>query len=144
LSQTAEDIAKSFESCVLTAYWDKYGNCWTVGWGHTGKEVYDGLVWDQPTADSEFEDDMTHATLLLNLYTPGIIGRSGPGTYEALRDFVFNLGIGRYKTSTLRKLIEANDLPNAKLEILKWDHSNGIVVPGLLRRREAEATLIGV
>lgn len=137
---TAEDIAKEFESCVLDAYWDKYGKLWTVGWGHTGKEVYQGLIWTQTTADQEFEDDMMHATVLLNLYTPNLTG----GTREALRDFVFNLGVNRYKTSTLRKFIEADDLTSAKAEILKWDHSNGIVVPGLLRRREAESALIGL
>lgn len=132
------DLIKGFESCKLTAYWDPYGKCWTIGWGHTGKEVHEGLVWTQPEADDALEHDILAADLLVNAYSPGLAG----GVLEAITDFVFNIGIGHYRTSTLCKLVNAASWPAAKLEIVKWDHSNGTVVPGLLRRREAEAALL--
>lgn len=135
---SAVDLIRSFEGCRLSAYWDPYGKCWTIGWGHTGKEVHGRLVWTQAQADDTLEHDAVAADLLLNAYSPGLTG----GTLEALTDFVFNLGIGNYRTSTLCKLVNAKDWPASKLEILKWDHSNGVVVPDLLRRRQAEAALI--
>lgn len=131
------DLVKGFESCVLTAYQDIAG-VWTIGYGHTGKDVYAGLVWTQDQADEALEHDLLAADTLLDLYSPGLSG----APLEALTDFVFNLGIGNYRTSTLCSLVNAKNWPAAKVEILKWDHSNGIVVDGLLRRREAEAALL--
>lgn len=111
---------------------------WTIGYGHTGKDVYEGLVWTQEQADEALEHDEIAADALLAIYSPGLSG----GTLDALTDFVFNLGIGNYRTSTLCRLVNAKNWDAAKTEICKWDHSGGVVVPGLLRRRQAEADLI--
>lgn len=137
---TAEDLIKGFENCKLAAYLDTLPNppIWTIGWGHTGKDVHEGLVWTQAQADDALEHDIISADALLSVYSPGLSG----GLLEAITDFVFNIGIGHYRTSTLCKLVNANALPQVRLELLKWDHSNGAVVAGLLRRRQAEAALI--
>jgi lysozyme len=55
---------------------------------------------------------------------------------------VLNLGIGNYRTSTLCRMVNAQNWPEAKIQLLSWDHSGGRVIPGLLRRRQAEADLI--
>jgi lysozyme len=132
------DLIKSFEHCVLTAYWDSLGKCWTIGWGHVGKEVHEGLVWTQDQADDTLDHDLLAADVLLGIYSPEL----PDGALEALTDFVFNIGIGHYRTSTLCQLANAKNWPAVKTELLKWDHCNGTVVAGLLRRREAEAALI--
>lgn len=136
---SALDLVKQFEGCQLTAYRDLAGVL-TIGYGHTGKDVHEGLVWTQAQADEALEHDLQQANLLLCQYSPEIINT--PSAEEALTDFVFNLGIGNYRTSTLCKCVNAQDWAGAKAEILKWDHANGVVVPGLLRRREAEAELL--
>jgi lysozyme len=133
-----DNLIDRFESCRLTAYWDALGKRWTIGWGHTGKDVYEGLVWTQAQADEAREHDIIAADALISIYSPGLTG----GPLDAITDFVFNIGIGHYRTSTLCKLVNANDWAAVKPELLKWDHDNGVVVPGLLRRREAEAELI--
>lgn len=134
------DLVKGFEGCKLTAYLDTVANppVWTIGWGHTGKDVYEGLVWTQAQADEALTNDLLHASTLLSLYSPGL----ADGPLEALTDFVFNLGIGHYRTSTLCQLVNAQNWAAVKPELLRWDHSNGKVVPDLLRRRKAEAELI--
>lgn len=139
---TAADLIESFESCKLTAYLDTIANppVWTIGWGHTGKDVHQGLVWTQAQADEALDHDLLAADILLNVYSPGLTG----APLEALTDFVFNIGIGHYRTSTLCQLVNAKNWAAVKTELLKWDHSNGTVVAGLLRRRKAEADLIGV
>lgn len=134
---SAEDLVKEFEGCKLTAYQDIAG-VWTIGFGHTGKEVHAGLVWTQTQADEALTNDLLHASTLLSLYSPGLAN----GPLDALTDFVFNLGIGNYRTSTLCKYVNAQDWENVKAQLMVWDHSNGTIVPGLLRRREAEAALI--
>jgi lysozyme len=134
---TAIDLIKGFESCDLGAYRDG-GGVPTIGWGHTGKDVYMGLIWTQEQADEALEHDVMAAAALLAIYSPGLSGTN----LEALTDFVFNIGIGNYRASTLCKLVNAGNWAAVKPELLKWDHDNGIVVDGLLRRREAEAELI--
>ena len=133
-------LEKRFEGCRLEAYLDTVANppVWTIGWGHTGKEVHEGLVWTQAQADDQLDHDILVARTLLNLYSPGLTG----STLDALTDFVFNLGIGNYRTSTLRQLVNAKNWISVKTELLKWDHSNGKVIPDLLERRTAEASLI--
>jgi len=132
-----DSLAKQFEGCRLEAYQDIAG-VWTIGWGHVGKDVYPGLVWTQAQADDALQHDLNAAMTLLQMYSPGLAN----GTLDALTDFVFNLGIGNYRTSTLCKCVNAQDWAGARTEILRWDHSGGVVIPGLLRRREAEAALI--
>lgn len=135
-----DELEKEFESCRLTAYLDTVANppIWTIGWGHTGKDVFPGLVWTQAQADDALDHDLQSADVLLAMYSPGLTG----GTLDALTDFVFNLGIGNYRTSTLCKCVNSQDWTGAKAQLLTWDHSNGKVVPGLLRRRQAEAALL--
>lgn len=67
----------------------------------------------------------------------------GPGSVGAIMDFTYNLGSGNLAASTLRRKIEANDREGAKAELLKWVRGGGRVLPGLVKRREAEAKLIG-
>jgi lysozyme len=138
----AEDLARKFEGCKLVAYLDTVANppIWTIGYGHTGKDVHAGLVWSQEQAEEELMHDLTCAGLLLGAYSPNVV--SMPGATDALTDFIFNLGIGHYRSSTLCTYVNAKNWAAVKTELVKWDHSNGRVVPGLLARREAESALI--
>jgi lysozyme len=58
-------------------------------------------------------------------------------------DFVYNLGAGRLRSSTLRKKIQADDRAGAKKELAKWVMGGGRVLPGLVKRRMTECALIG-
>ena len=61
----------------------------------------------------------------------------------AILDFIYNLGIGNFKASTLRKRLLARDLESAKIELGKGVRGGGKVRPGLVRRRALEAALLG-
>jgi lysozyme len=101
---SATDLAKQFEGCKLEAYQDLAG-IWTIGYGHSGKDVYEGLVWTQQQADDALLHDINAARALLEMYSPNLAN----GALDALTDFVFNLGIGNYRTSTLCKLVNIED-----------------------------------
>lgn len=60
----------------------------------------------------------------------------------AVASFVFNLGSGRYKSSTLRKRVNAKDWAGAAAELQKWVWGGGKKLPGLVLRRQAEAQLL--
>ena len=61
--------------------------------------------------------------------------------FDALVSFSFNLGLGSLKSSTLLKRINAKDWADVPHQIKRWNKANGEVLEGLVRRREAEATL---
>jgi lysozyme len=58
--------------------------------------------------------------------------------FDALVSFVFNVGQGRYRDSTLRKKVNAGDMKGAADEFLRWIRAGGKVLTGLQRRRAAE------
>jgi lysozyme len=45
------------EGLRLVAYRDS-GGVWTIGWGHTGPEVCEGLVWTREQAVAALECDL--------------------------------------------------------------------------------------
>jgi lysozyme len=60
------------------------------------------------------------------------------GQFDALVDFVFNLGSGRLATSTLLKDLNGGRYDAAAWQLLAWDHVGTQEVAGLKARREAE------
>src|SRR5690606_6833672 len=61
--------------------------------------------------------------------------------FDALVSFAYNAGIGNLRSSTLLRKLNARDFAGAALEFHRWNRSNGKVLPGLVRRRAAEALL---
>lgn len=63
--------------------------------------------------------------------------------FDALVSFTFNLGSGALQRSTLRRLINRGDHQNAPHEFTRWVWAGGKKLPGLVKRRQAEAELYG-
>lgn len=63
------------------------------------------------------------------------------GQFDALLDFEYNLGQGTLERSTLLADLNAGKYAEAAAQFELWDHAGGEVVPGLLRRRQAEAKM---
>jgi hypothetical protein len=61
--------------------------------------------------------------------------------FDALVSFAYNCGIGNLKASTLLRKVNRRDFAGAAREFGKWNKAGGRVLPGLTRRRAAEATL---
>jgi lysozyme len=60
----------------------------------------------------------------------------------AISSFIYNLGSGAYYRSTLRRKINEGDWERAREEILKWVWGGGRRLPGLVLRRNEEATFL--
>lgn len=139
-------LVREFEGCELKAYPDPGtgGDPWTIGWGHTGPEVREGLTWTQQQADEALAVDLreAHAGMLQAL--PMAAGYSG-NRQAALTSWVYNIGAGAAAESTLRKRLEAGQDPATVVreELPRWNKGGGGVMPGLVRRRAAEVALFG-
>lgn len=87
------------------------------------------------------EDAAGHQRLALAL-SPGLASESD-ARRSAIASFVFNLGPGKYRASTLRKKVDAEDWEEAAVQLRKWVYGRGKILPGLVIRREEEARLLG-
>ena len=128
-------LCRASEGYRLKAYQDSKG-VWTIGIGHTNG-VTKGMTATAEQVENWFEEDTSKAVAAVNLLaTP-----CTQGQFDALCDFAFNLGPHALAGSTLLRLHKLGDFAGAANEFAKWDHCDGVVVPGLLTRRLAEKRL---
>lgn len=133
----AATFIKQWESCRLTAYQDVAG-IWTVGWGQTGYNIYQGVTVTQQQADQWLSDNINEIEQeVLNLVTVSL----NQNQLSALDSFVYNVGIEAFTDSTMLKLLNLDDFANAADQFLIWDHGGGKVITGLENRRIAEKAL---
>jgi len=138
LSLRGEAFIKGFEELRLTAYRKFPGEPWTCGYGHTGRDVTNGTTCDAAQAATWFKCDVAAPERAVNLMVAVPLTQN---QFDALVSFAFNVGIAAEAHSTMLRKVNALDYEGAAAEFVKWDHVNGVEVPGLKRRREAERDL---
>jgi lysozyme len=131
-------LTELFEGDVLTAYQDQRG-VWTIGYGHTAG-VHSGQTITQEQAEALLVSDIQAAVDCVN---NAVMVKLTQAQFDALVDFVFNVGEGNFRRSTLLREINAGHFPEAVAQFRLWDHCGGVVNAGLLRRRQAEAEKFG-
>jgi GH24 family phage-related lysozyme (muramidase) len=139
-SQKCIDLVKSSEGCKLTAYQDSVG-VWTIGYGVTtidGKPVTKGKKIKQADADALLMVELTKAAEQLLAVVKVALNQN---QFDALVDFVYNLGIGSLRKSHLLVYLNAKNYVAAAGEFKKWCNAGGKPLPGLVTRRNAEAEL---
>ena len=129
-------LVKAQEGLRLQAYPDE-GGVWTIGYGHT-KGVAPGAVISGAQAEMLLEADLAQAERAVSdlVYVP-----LTDNQFAALVDFVFNEGAGAFARSTLLKKLNEGGYALVPAYLKSWIFDNGKVVPGLVRRRAAEAML---
>lgn len=130
------DLIKSFEGLRLSAYRDSVG-IWTIGYGHT-KGVKPGDTITVEQANDFLREDLRDAERAVNDLTFLNLTQN---QFDALVSFTFNLGRGNLQASTLLRRVNEGDFEGAAEEFLRWTKAGGKVLPGLVRRREAERAL---
>ena len=110
----------------------------TIGYGHTGPDIKLGMTCTLQQAEEWLHDDYCEAVVLVRR-SVGV--PLSDNQLDALASFVFNLGIGRLKTSTLLKKLNSWDYKGAAAEFDKWVYGSGKKLPGLVKRRAAERKL---
>jgi lysozyme len=142
--QTAIDLAKRFEG-FCRAPKDDPGLAYpyvcpagyhTIGYGHLCKPDHPPIT--EAEAEVYLAQDLMTALAATIRYCP-VLATESESRLAAVVDFTFNLGAGRLQTSTLRRRINQRDWANAGQELRRWVYGGGKVLPGLVKRREAEA-----
>lgn len=142
MEQKILDIAlpliKAYEGCQLKAYKCPAG-IWTIGWGQTGKDIKEGLIWTQQKADEALEESVKQ---FLNEVLKLIKVRVRPEQAAALVSFAYNLGTGNLAKSTLLRLLnKGKPIDEIIPQFLVWSKDGGKTLTGLVLRRASEAVV---
>ncbi len=166
LSKVGADLMHKYEGYRTRPYLCP-AHIWTIGYGHVlyqeqirlpmmrpdGKtkadipmirkemplKLEDNRVWTKQEIDKLFEDDVASFERGVLRLVPGSAGRQG--RFDALVSISFNFGLGNLQRSTIRMRANRGDWEGAADAFRVWTKGGGKVLPGLVKRREAEIAL---
>jgi GH24 family phage-related lysozyme (muramidase) len=145
------DLMHAFEGCEkrrADGRFEAYlcpAKVWTIGWGATGADPFNGgkigkgTVWTQEQCDMRFEQHLAQFEAAVR---EGIgKAATSQAQFDAMVCLTYNIGAAGFRRSTvLRKHING-DFDGAARAFLMWNKVKGKPMRGLTRRREAEAAL---
>ncbi|CAB4197156.1 COG3772 Phage-related lysozyme (muraminidase) [uncultured Caudovirales phage] len=140
----AVGLCKTFEGFRSSPYLCP-AQKWTIGYGCTFYSTGQRVTATDPVVSVERAEEMLIAELRSNCLPSALrlcpILDLHEKKLNAVVDFVFNLGADRLRSSTLRRKINSKDWTGSKAELARWVYGGGKVLPGLVKRRAAEAAL---
>jgi len=141
----AADLCRHFEGFRSKPYICPAGYP-TIGYGTVWKPDGIKVTMDDAPISKAQADEWLLSELRTN-YAAGVLRASPsliayPKSLAAMIDFSYNLGVARYRASTLRRKVDKQDWEAAKEQLMRWTRGGGKVLPGLVRRRQAEASLL--
>jgi lysozyme len=143
MEMTDEGLAliKTFEGFRARAYRDPVG-VWTIGYGHTSMagapDVRAGMVVSEAEAAEILRRDV-------EMFARGVRERLtrkvSDAQFSALVSFAYNVGLGALAKSSVLRAVNAGDFEAVPRRLSLWTKAGGRTLPGLVRRRAAEAAL---
>ena len=121
-------IIKKFEGLRLKAYKCPAG-VYTIGYGHTENVCADSEI-SELMADQILRKDLQKFEQAINDLDVPLLQCE----FDSLVSFVFNVGIGNFNKSTLKKLLLQKKFFYAAKEFDKWVFAGGKKLPGLERK----------
>lgn len=141
ISQNGLNLIKSFEGFMGKAYLCPAGVP-TIGYGTTlieGRPVKMGMTITENDASKLLQEQIDQT------YSPAVIRHVkvplNQNQFDALVSWTYNLGEGSLSSSTMLKLLNQGDYDSVPSQMMRWTKANGVDLPGLVRRRQAEADL---
>lgn len=128
-------VIKFYEGYHPKAYIDPVGIL-TACYGHTGDVVR--KTYNQTECEKLLTDDVLKALEGVNRNVLIEITKEERAAYTS---FVFNVGEGAFRKSTMLKKLNSGDRIGACNELSKWVYAGGKKLNGLVKRREAERKL---
>ena len=163
LSHAGAELMHRYEGCRNRPYLCP-AHIWTIGYGHVlyqqqirlpmvkkeGESVQirkefplaegDNRVWSKEEINALFATDVATFERGVLRLVPGISGRQG--AFDAMVSFAFNAGLGNLQRSQIRMRANRGDWQGAAEALMDWTKGGGRVLPGLVKRREAEKALL--
>lgn len=137
VSDKGLDLIKTFESFSALPYRCPAGKL-TIGYGHV---IKDGESFTKITQDEALEILRKDCAIAESCINKSVTVPINQNQFDALVSFVFNVGCGAFKTSTLLLLLNSEKYNEAANEFNKWVYANRIKLNGLVNRRAEERAL---
>lgn len=131
------ELIKHFEGLSLKPYHCS-GNAYTIGYGHVIQPFEEFVEITEEKAEELLQGDIMAAEAVVDELVDAPLTSN---QFAALVSFVFNLGAGNFKSSTLLRKLNENKYLEIPQEFIRWIYTGKIPMKGLLRRRLAEALL---
>ena len=162
LSHEGAELMHRYEGCRNRPYLCP-AHIWTIGYGHVlyqqqirlpmvkkeGDNVQvrkdyplaegDNRVWSKEEINQLFATDVASFERGVLRLVPGVAGNQG--AFDALVSFAFNAGLGNLQRSQIRIRANRGEWKGAAEALMDWTKGGGRVLPGLVKRREAERAL---
>ncbi len=130
------DLLTRYEDFRPKPYDDGTGTL-TIGYGHTRSAVMPAKVTEEEARELLRQDlEYFYEVLYRQVRVP-----MNENQFSSLICFVYNVGEGNLRNSTLLKKLNNANFKAASAEFEKWTKGDGKVLGGLLRRRAAEQQL---
>lgn len=162
LSHAGAELMHRYEGCRNRPYLCP-AHIWTIGYGHVlyqqqirlpmvkkeGESVQirkefplaegDNRVWSKEEINQLFATDVATFERGVLRLVPAVAGKQG--AFDAMVSFAFNAGLGNLQRSQIRMRANRGDWQGAAEALMDWTKGGGRVLPGLVKRREAEKAL---
>ena len=141
-SSTGINLITSFEGFSAYPYQDQNGIP-TIGYGSTYYQDGTRVTMDDPAISKDqaiaiLQSYVKKFERVVNQYVSAELNQN---QFDALVDFVYNIGPGNFLSSTLLKLLNQEQYDQIPAQFMRWNKTGGQPNPGLTRRRQAEANL---
>jgi lysozyme len=129
-------LVKEFEGFRSHAYQDSVG-VWTIGYGHT-KDVNETDIISSAQAEAllvkELKEYENYVRKLVKvpLFTH---------QFDALVSWTYNLGPTNLKNSGMLKVLNQGKYDLVPNEMRRWNKAGGVILDGLVNRRNKEAEM---
>ncbi len=117
---------------------DKVRGTLTIGYGHTGPDVFIGQEITEAQGREILKADLQIAESAVTKNVKVVLK---PNEFDALVSFAFNVGGGAFAGSTLLRKLNAGDRIGAADQFVRWNKSKGVELAGLTKRRLAERNM---
>jgi lysozyme len=122
-SQQGIDLLAEREGMRTRAYLDSVGVP-TIGIGHTGPDVYLGLVWPEETCKAVFARDLAKYEDAVNESLEVEVTQC---QFDALVSFTYNVGIYAEAHSTMLRYINEGDFKDVDAQFDRWHIPRDII-----------------
>lgn len=140
---TEEGLAliRQSEGLRLNSYRDAVG-IWTIGYGHTSAAGAPEVFPGQRISDAEADVILRRDVETFSAGVRAMLSRElGDQQFSALVSFAYNVGLGAFRKSSVLRAANEGEDASVPQRLSLWVKAGGRTLPGLVKRRAAEATL---
>lgn len=110
---------------------------WTIYTGVT-EGVHAGMIVTEAEGEAIFARELAKFETAVN---NAVLVPLTQAQFDVLVSFSYNVGTGALRRSTLLRVLNAGDYGAVPAQLARWTHGGGKVLPGLVKRRAAEAKM---